>query len=916
MFKQASVELEQESPDFEQACDSLLRSAKQEYQPSCDKLVELMKVGNFYSAKALYQLACYLEENNNESRLLKQLYKTSIKKAGCKEKKFNSKDGVKRQVVMLFEDIFKKGIDKNILYEIAWLRYHGEIFERNYFIAFELFDRAQYYHDTRAHYFLGKMYFDSDGTSLDLDKAEKHLYKYIQNSSDENKYIADANYRLGEIYYARYLIAKDDKENESIDRCLSNAVKYFEKSLQQESKEVQPDNKALLSLEIAAYDNNSEQAKGVLNYFHLSEKLEASSMPESLSAGYSALDDNDPQVLQEQLHNKDENTTAIIEKLTKHYKVTEDGILNVLSTLCYVGFRYPVTSCYMQNLHKLLHEVCGKNRTLALEEKLTDDALEEYRRQLKTIEAKESNYYDEYGSDISDSEDDERRQETDRRLTRAVRDADEIIKRFEKDTLELLQRLFKLADHTDEKKYKKLKKDIKFKLTSIRHSCPVGKKSTSEKEKILEDINTLNFYKARGKLAEGLKLVPNNYVVALVRGHHFDTKRWNQKQRRSMRKMIIDRNHPFVDRDMPVYSSAVYEHAKITNFSDCTLRTRLKLAKSALALKMRMHLRFYNKPTFSDSELQQYSDPVKQVLEKRTATLHREQQIQQLYTNEYKHFFEYLENEIKIPDSTFSNTCNPKISFARVPIAHSSGYAGGTKYYHGQEETRLMPRWDKNLRPQRRNTGYVMLGLFPLDDLVTEHYADVVAMVTADEIRVNEMILNEQEFSFDIATKPGRIKYIDLFKYPPFNRSYLRIDRVKYFLSKELFKRFKEALKIYKPHAEERCLVRLLLGTYLCATQNYFLVGQALSDAGKDPKKQLLFLDRNGMFALKPSYDISPSPHGDGNDKIAKRYRSAKLRTDFFLPTMTEPTEQLPPRKKLRRSFSNTVDNVLCAGHN
>lgn len=553
--------------------------------------------------------------------------------------------------------------------------------------------------------------------------------------------------------------------------------------------------------------------------------------------------------------------------LFDYYKNTPDGVFKILTTLCYEANRHVDTKVNKVRYYPqccLLIEVLEKLNSIY--EKYEK---EDFVRDLVVEESKQNTYFDEYVSDDSDGETEKTYQASNKQHTADQPRTKTLINKIAPEAETKLKELLK-AKIIDDDKYKQQVDKIKaLFLNSIDVSIDAAYDA-----RVAEDLATVNHYSAQGQLSEGLRLVSTKFVLIQKRGLHFKINGWNQQQRRKYWGYIKDAIHPLHDK--ATFSFAVYKRAGIDDFTDISELAYLRLEKVARYMHQRM-MNLHTKPPYIEDDI------VLPESYKQYQFNSRNDQMQQLYSNEYDLFHTFLKSEIKNSDSIFLNDMNPLVSTADIQSSHSERYAYGIKPYAGHEHERLRPRYDgKTGRAIRPHSGAVLLTMHPLSDYARNDHNHIVSMCMLNKIIIDQRIIPERECSFYSFVEQGRLFFIHKAKYPSFNHA----KRPKFFLhdygiNDELYRLFKEIITNTNPHDNKQRLAILLLGEYLAMYHTLYLLRYSHEKA-KEKNYVPLYRDKYGNFSLKPTSDISPTPAGDDERYRLRRYYTHENRLLLF----------------------------------
>ncbi len=570
--------------------------------------------------------------------------------------------------------------------------------------------------------------------------------------------------------------------------------------------------------------------------------------------------------------------------LLTHYSAKGyKGILNLISSLNYELYKHTIKSSVCQLLIDLLKELDVENsETYSLLSK--SELQKKLSERLNEKEKETGCYYDEFPVDDLDYEEEHNYQVSSHHVTadRIIRE--ELSFKIINQTTKSASALLKLK-HINDEQYKKNIDNYGSLFSEVMHFNP-KKLSKFEKRKdikwdnIKSDLRTVNFFQSSGKLAEGLKLVTTDFVVAQTRGLHFNLKSWSASQRQRFCQLAHQDNHPLLRR--PIYSMAVYKHAKVDDFSDLSELTQLRLEISAYFIYNKMVEKMNTLPAYTEDTLPKSKAwaaciPIGNSISSFNA------QMQQFYTCKYDQYHQLLSDQDDVCRQMFVNGANHLVSTGDIQSSHSYRYSYGDKYYQGQESERLRPHWT-HLKASYPYSGALILSFHPLDDFTNNDYNRVIPMNFASEMIIPEVILSERECSFFSYIKPNRVEYVHIAKYPSFHhRDYLKIMLYEYGLNKDLYHLFKQLFQQSKPHSNKRRLTKALLGKHICAYQTRYFMQFAYNRA-LSKNKILIYPDKFGCFRLEPTCDISPTPNGSQDCHFAQRFFTLQTRKKQAMP--------------------------------
>lgn len=959
---------------YDRACHAYKQwQITKENQLLYNAINDLIEAALSKNAKAIKDISSYCESDDCHPEFLAAKYKLcsiafdkKIIEIIDAQKIPNGKKGIAKinellvQAKNAYDIALRENKISGIVTRIAELRYQGSIFEKNDFIARDLYEKAFLAGDLKAAYPLAKMYFYGEGGAVNIEGAYKTLSALTSSQSEQESYL------FSEIYYTAYLDAIDHKRDyvniltQCINSLLYGALKghkrsllslfilhYYDKEiaatsalaslylnsfgmlplLSQISFPDFPENKGdyvfeFINTLVKRTGSNPFAEINILYNNYMSKKeshknklnLTLQSAKEQFEALFKLTDQVSINAIKElsiQLYSSDLTEYPDIQFLLAHYelKINANAIpmrkLNISKyrdkaiELLYNFYKehgndgkYQLITvlCYESARHKLEDAECSiiKDILIKLDPLFTHYTLADFQKYLTQGESQNKRYYDEIVSDDSDSETENVYQAQSKHMTADFPRTNDLVKKIEPQTIALLDKLMELNIDTEEK-YKKHVDTIKELFLTAQS---LNNAVTTHDENIDKDLQTVNYYAARGQLGEALKLISTKFCLAQTRGIHFKTTLWNQPLRREFRKLARSKDHPFTN--LPIYSAAVYDRSGVKNYNDRSEIIELRLSKVAHYIYILMAQLNYLSP-------HEKSDNAKlpdSAFEYKFTS--RNYQIQQIYSNFYDLFHDYIAWEKKSgQDNVFVSIHNSFLSCADIQSSHSWRYAYGNKPYAGHEHERLRPRYQPDGRPLHPYSGATYLTLHPLTDYAKSDHNHVVSLNTHGDVVIDERIVHERENSFFSYIAADRLKLIHIAKFPSFHHpKHLPSDLHKYGLTATLYNKWKKIFAESAPHDFKQRLAILLLGEYLCAYQTLYMTRYAQDRAKKD-SQVLLFRDRYGNFSLKPTYDISATPHGDEDSNRLRRNYTASLR------------QQLRSEKKPRINSMDASENPI-----
>lgn len=370
------------------------------------------------------------------------------------------------------------------------------------------------------------------------------------------------------------------------------------------------------------------------------------------------------------------------------------------------------------------------------------------------------------------------------------------------------------------------------KITEYFHQCERLPERSAHDSTIERDLGILNHFAAQNQLAEGIKSITTQFVVAQYRGIAYETTQWNAQRRREHRELN--------EIDTAYYSAGVYDLAQVAFHEEWSDETQERLQKSATELREKL--------------IQLRSRDPEEKRSNQIAYGSRANQIQEIYSRNKDAFMEELET------LDLGTVKNPFVSTGDTPF-HALKYAYGIKPYKEHRDERLRPRWKKNGLAERPYSGKVYLSLHPVDDYEEKSGPlHVPSLNTHGIISLDPRILNERESTFPGYIPENRIKYTYVAKYPSFKGEYKKIYLYKYGLKKSAYDKLQALFMKHGPHSKENRAVKAILGEFLCAYHEVRLQEKAQELAEKMGEEQhvktvLIYRTEYGFFSLtRPVY--------------------------------------------------------------
>lgn len=583
-----------------------------------------------------------------------------------------------------------------------------------------------------------------------------------------------------------------------------------------------------------------------------------------------------------------EKLTTFLQNVLFHYYSSEQ-VKNpeetLLTIVCYEGIHAGESSIEYTMMRAVLEKKIPDYQAMPLEELKTH---------LAQLETKKGVYFDEATSDDSDSDDDKTYRGTNDFLTADISRRQDLFGGIGK----------VLKKHLGTLEKKELKPDEENSLRDRFHAefAPSARYSRTQKPfrvgisggtlscEIRDDLAKINDYKIRGQLIEGLAFIKTPFVVAQTRGVHSFLQHWGATNRRKMRRRIYEAEHPIHSK--PVYSHAVYKRAHISDYSDLNGITYLRLEKIALHV-YRQILSISSEPIPADADW---------VRVRRYPTTTNLLRIQQLYSESHSDFHDKYLSWLESKNIQLSGA-NPCLSTGDIESEHSIRYAFGEKVYAGSEGLRLRPKYQRDGRPLRPYSGYVLLLICPLEDYIRGDSNHVPSLMRKAEVMVRLQVLAERENTFMVKLGEGRLAFMVSAKFPSFHHeTYPKIFKLKYGITRETYLQIKRILASTKPHEPKRRLLIDLLGTYLSTYNQLYLLRYAYeqttlkflaNDEGEGKGRGILvFRDCMGNFSFNSTLEINPTPKGSDEREQLQVLATLQARVNRKRAADQQPADQ------------------------
>lgn len=582
-----------------------------------------------------------------------------------------------------------------------------------------------------------------------------------------------------------------------------------------------------------------------------------------------------------------------------------------------------------------------------------DKPLDELHQRLSDHEFSSGNYFDEYASDDSDAKAESRyqsapHQETADRLAREKLYIG-ILRSF-KDHLKHLLRLDN-SEQSLPREYESQRDKFNSAIAMTKredgkkHPYRIGFTTTKPDQSYYDDLAKLNHAHTLNSLPQAFRgNIHGSYRLAHTRGYHFFRDHWSAKQRRAYRQGIHHDKHPYCSK--PVYSHAVYKRAGISDYSDASESTQLRLHCVSQYIFVQLQ-RFLDNPcsyakfrehfprreesaaatendtgsvlsaASASSAHTTASQPQTHARSYRCATLALA--LQQEYSNDHKKF-----HEVFLPwlakEAGIQLMGNPILSFGDIESEHSFKYAFGEKVYGHNKDNRLRPQYLQTGRALRPYSGFVVLTYSPLEMAAGAFSHHIPSLQRQASLVVEETVLPEREQSVLIRLEEGVIKFIMQAKYPSFHHeTYPKNFIHRYGLDRESYFLIKQIIKGSVPHSDKRRLLISSLGAYLSAYHQMYLLKYAYEQltrkaliAPEAGHAMLVFRDPMGNFSFESTLDLNPSPSHDPLQSTLTRERKAAMQA--FLEASESAASALSAQSSSQSAAAPSSTSALSAG--
>ncbi len=203
----------------------------------------------------------------------------------------------------------------------------------------------------------------------------------------------------------------------------------------------------------------------------------------------------------------------------------------------------------------------------------------------------------------------------------------------------------------------------------------------------------------------------------------------------------------------------------------------------------------------------------------------------------------------------------PFVSTGDIP-QHALRYAYGSKYYPGQQDQRLRPRWRKSGKSEFPYAGKVYTALFSLEEYLREDPHHIPSLNNSGHIHIKADIVGELETSFAGLLPREVIVAEHVARYPSFpcdfeerdkknEKGWQQRDLIKYGLTKEEYEAFWEIIASTAPHSEGRKRAKVSLGNWLIHYHEVRMVEIARRMAERQDRVLIYRDSDTGLFTLQ-----------------------------------------------------------------
>lgn len=400
-----------------------------------------------------------------------------------------------------------------------------------------------------------------------------------------------------------------------------------------------------------------------------------------------------------------------------------------------------------------------------------------------------------------------------------------------------------------------------------------------------EDLKLLNQSISEGNFKpELLNTLQTKFVVAQYRGIHYFQNNFDITTRREHRELD--------EVGKPQFTSAVIHQAGIKSYREYLdkIKNDPEFHKTLLAIGEQVQALLL--------EMQE-TDPV---VWNGYAYLNLFYLFQYWYSSDYDSLPNRLAADLAKPDSHFKdfvlNTYRSLLSTGDIPY-HALKYAYGIKVYKGHEHERLRPQWQLDGTAERPYSGKAYVSLHPITDYIEGNPSHLTSLFKEGLCPLTNLISGERETSFLGYLAGDRIAYQMVAKYPSFKKDYKTIYEYKYGITKPLFIKIRNAFQKNPPHSDERKMLKLVLGEYLCAYQEVRLIDKANRKAQKQGAT-LIYRDEDGEFSL-----YHPETPTTANKRLG-----AIVSTKRELYRAIAPSKSLVVKKMTSDKFERGVEKI------
>lgn len=368
---------------------------------------------------------------------------------------------------------------------------------------------------------------------------------------------------------------------------------------------------------------------------------------------------------------------------------------------------------------------------------------------------------------------------------------------------------------------------------------------------VSDDIEVINH---KG-LNNSLHKISKKFFFAFYRGIHYDIKRWSSKERRAHRN--------FNELGRALFSPAVYDLCGLQATRDYNVPTDGAKYQKLLKTAELLHHQMKTLDKLGVVRLEGNGHVESLIGKKGIAYRSPMAAIAEFYSSSYKNYHKALKlisKKIK-SEEVFEHPLDVAFLFAKskeTPVV-STGmtpragglYAVGDKFYQGQKNTRLRPRWWKGGKAERPYSGKMYTLILTIEDLLKLNPVHVSSLQDAGEIAVPENVLPEDEATFYSYIPARYLIYQKKVRYPSFNRDHSDLFFLKYGLSRSQFEKYRKRLLESQPHSQRNRKAKRDLANHIADHTHVSLVEDAKIKA-EELGGWLVYLNKYRKISIMP----------------------------------------------------------------